>query len=709
MDLTPEQLIGGGQVNPQIAPTDAPNQNNPLSGAPPTSGLGPDPAATLLAGLPPAPPKGGISESPADQFKRQVAQNADSLIKQASDPTAPGLWARALVGGVTSAIGGLGSAAAVGKVEHGGGWLEGVTRTVNAQQKEQHQKQEDAAKAKQQQFENDYKQRELKDREDAQNAATLMNHIAVQKAYAASTNEAKTEMHDNSYKPWEKLEQDSGAQVIRGGMDASELKQLAKDHATKEDPNGTTWLSSQMQHQDGWRDVRDANGDIVEQKDPITGKPTGQPMRQATYALMTYGDPITITSEIANQAQKYGLGNLTEGTVLQPRDAALLKSQIAKAVVDEHASDVLELEYGKTKEQLKELQNKSEYRDAGAAFSPWLIDAKGNPGEALDNMRQHAQEVGPNGQPTPQAQQAKKQYDTVIQGLGSDLVKNSLDTFEKTQIENIKANAKAAKDNPLDVEGDPTLKGEAYINSLPLSHQPLIRQITNGQIGAVSPRLLAGKDGQKLMAEAALADPDLDTRKIDGYGALIKGFTTGKEAQQIKAINTALPHLEQMYNAIDNGFGTTLPIIGNIERKLGNQNAIDVNTIRTQGAQELASIYATGAVTDQQHKEFAKELDSWSAPELKGTLYTIAQLLEKRIGAMDNQWQEGLPSPHWRPKRAIVDADATNALNNIISKHEGKGPVAPSAPEGATHTVMGSDGKLHWTNDAGTQDFGVKQ
>src|ERR1700677_1394945 len=125
MDLTAQQLLAqGGQVNPQAPPTDVPNQTDPLSGASQAAfpALGQDPAATLLSGLPPAPPKGGISESPADQFKRLVAQNADSLVKQASDPTAPGLWARALVGGVTQAIGGLGSAAAVGKVEHGGGW-----------------------------------------------------------------------------------------------------------------------------------------------------------------------------------------------------------------------------------------------------------------------------------------------------------------------------------------------------------------------------------------------------------------------------------------------------------------------------------------------------------------------------------------------------------------------------------------------------------
>lgn len=37
-------------------------------------------------------------------------------------------------------------------------------------------------------------------------------------------------------------------------------------------------------------------------------------------------------------------------------------------------------------------------------------------------------------------------------------------------------------------------------------------------------------------------------------------------------------------------------------------------------------------------------------------------------------------------------------------------PSMPSGPpQGATHTAMGSDGKLHWTDQTGTKDYGVKQ
>jgi hypothetical protein len=45
-----------------------------------------------------------------------------------------------------------------------------------------------------------------------------------------------------------------------------------------------------------------------------------------------------------------------------------------------------------------------------------------------------------------------------------------------------------------------------------------------------------------------------------------------------------------------------------------------------------------------------------------------------------------------------------------LDKVAAKPTTAPKAaqPPGATHTAMGSDGKLHWTDAAGTKDFGVK-
>jgi len=548
------QLILAGQGGADEASA-APNPATPIGG--PTdpanalatpSGAPQNPLASLVNGLGPAPPKGGISESPADQLRRQMAKNADSLISSASDPSAPGAWARAIMGGAQSALAGVSN---IGTVPKGGGALYGVGKVMQANQEAQRQKAQDAERQKQQQFDNDYKIQEQKDREQSQNAAGLLNDIAVQKALRSSTTEAQDEMYNKIYSPWKKAEQDSGAQVIREGMTDKDLQELAQNHKAADDPNGTHWLAAQLRHQDGWQDVTDANGNVQQQLDPKTGKPNGLPMRQATYSLMTYGDPLTVTPEIAAQAEKYGLPKVTEGTKLQPQDAALLKSQIGKAVVDEHAADVLALDSGMTKEKLEELQQKADYRSSGAAFAPWLNDAKGDAGLALENMRLHSQEVGPDGQPTPMAQQAKKQYDTVLGGMGPEIIKGTMTRFDKEEEERVKDNLKqsGSKDKAL---GNPELSGQNYLDSIQdAGERAMVQELGTGRMDVGRMEYLIART-PRVAQELALAYPDLDKGKIGAYIDASKKFASGQIANQINAAGTGMAHLSALLH--DNRF-----------------------------------------------------------------------------------------------------------------------------------------------------------
>lgn len=655
--VTPQSLLAG---SPSGNPAGVAMPSAPVlsGGAPESTAPSPD-STDLLSGLPPAPKPGGVSEDLRTQFMR----NADKIIKQASDPSAPGAWAKALVGGVQSALAGVGN---IGTVPSGGGALYGIGKVMQANQAEKDRKQEMQQRQRQESIDTDIKIRELQDREDAQKAASLANDYKVQDSLRHSTQGAQDEMYNKIYAPWKKVEEDSGAKVIQEGMTAGELQDLAKQHKDDKDPNGLMWLASQLRHQDGWRNVTDSNGDIVQQTDPRTGKSTGAPQRQATYSLMTYGEPLEVNEDIVNQAKKYLGTNLTVGTTLKPQDAALLKSQIGKAVVEEHAADEAALSAGTTKEKLAELQQKSDYRDAGKTFLPWINDAKGDPNLALANMKEATEEKDANGQPTPHAIQVQQQYDKIQNGIGPDIIKKDLDLYEKQTIENIKANATLAKNKPLEIEGDPSLEGKAYIGSLPAARQQIVQQMGTGRmpIGQMT-RMASSKDGQQLLAEVAKAFPDFDGSKIAGYGNLVKEFNVGKTSNQIKAINTALPHLDDLYTAVNEMPSAALPGVGKIEAVLGSKTASMLRTAKTQAAQELASIYAAGAVTDKEHAEFEKELDTASPWELKNNIENIITLLNGKLNGTKEQWEDGAPSPQFKPPRRIISPESQGALDHI--------------------------------------------
>src|SRR4029077_15194303 len=263
----------------------------------------------------------------------------------------------------------------------------------------------------------------------------------------------------------------------------------------------------------------------------------------------------------------------------------------------------------------------------------------------------------------------------------------------------VKAAAEAAKNNPLPLEGDTAKNGEEYIQSLPQGRQKLVRDIVNGQLGELNPRILSTPQGQLLFSEAAQADPSIDMSRIGNYKNLLKEFTTGKSANQNKAINTGLPHLADLYQAVDKNWTGALPVVGWAERKLGVQSAADINTFRTQAEQELAVMYAQGAITDQEHRTFEGEPDTASPWELKNTLYDVVNLLQNKINSLNDQWDKGVPSPNWRPNREMVDDESKRAISNIQNWHTGTStptakpastPKQPPIPAGFTRLTDGA-------------------
>jgi hypothetical protein len=241
------------------------------------------------------------------------------------------------------------------------------------------------------------------------------------------------------------------------------------------------------------------------------------------------------------------------------------------------------------------------------------------------------------------------------------------------EINLIKANGEAAKNNPPEIEGNANLKGNDYIASLPAGRQDLIRSIVTGHLAAVSPRVLSGKEGILLMAEATHADPDFDSSKVAGYGKVYNDFHSGKSADQIQAINVVIPHLAHLYDAVQ--AIPQIPLVGTTttaletEAKFGNKAARALLDARTQAGQELASAYSKGAVTDQEHKEFAKELETTSPEDLRNSIGEVLELLQSKQQGLKSRWEDGAPSPSYKPPVQIVSPEAQGSLDRIYLMH----------------------------------------
>lgn len=228
-----------------------------------------------------------------------------------------------------------------------------------------------------------------------------------------------------------------------------------------------------------------------------------------------------------------------------------------------------------------------------------------------------------------------------------------------------------------------------YLNSLPAEHRSLVQSIGQGLVDPAG-RLLYRKDGQQIMQEVTTAYPGYDFSRAPEYAATRKAFTSGKTADAINALNTAMGHMLTMYQ--NASLGGSLPVIGGVERAAGNQPAINLANAKTALVDELGKAYKAGALTDQDVKSWKARIDAWSPAEIKGNAVSFVQLLDSKLSSYEQQWKNGSPPGAVAPIQ-ILSPEARNAYQLIT----GRKPLTGSGltniqvnPQ--THQQIGWDG-----------------
>lgn len=662
---------------------------SPLAGTAPASDRAGDNPG--LDDIPEAARNTGVSAGIGSQIWTQANKAAAANPQLAKKP---GGWARILMGSLGDA---LGDATAAQKAPLGAGPLGAIEETMKARAERKQQQQEYADKQKQQDFENKIKEREQQRQDELMEDHKAARFVQTQKSMRTMSKDAQDEMKTQSDR-WLKSKLESGAKVLREGMTDSELRAYAKENATPDDPTGMNWLKNQDWHQDGWRDVTDANGDLIPKKD-AEGNLIGND-RQQTYSILTYGDPRKVDESYLADLKTIGKGeNIAVGDEIPAKEAAAFDAQISHRAAEYQAGRTALAAADKSEEEIKKYEDSKDYQAATKPWLHWLNDAKNDPGMALQNLDMAEKEVDPRtGEPTPAAVQAQKDYALIQKGMGKDLIKTVTDQFEKKQLADIKANAAAAKNKPLEVEGDPNLFGEAYIKSLPAAKQPVIRAFIKGQFppGTNLQRLLASKDGQQFLSEAALADDTLDTSRMGAYVEASKNFAQGKISNQLNSAGTSLLHLKALFD--DNNLPGAF---------IGGDNYAKRQADLNDASLELARFLTGGTAPSNQDIESARasldpsifrSLNPQSAKN--AAVKEQADRIREKVEEYKEQWHDAMPSPAFERSTPMPGwhKDSEDALAYL--RNDGKVP----APDFSV-VLPNNAGVAHFSSQAQLDQF----
>ena len=695
------------QVNTQLAPVSGPDvryQPAPLQ---------PDEDAAQAAGAsaltPAVPLPSGLSPSIADQlnklgFASRVHQTADKLAAASPNPNAPGAWARSLVGATSSALAGFGNiasdiaAGAEKPVPLGApGGIVGMARALQNRKQRQQEMQTEAFQKKhamaQEQIDMmhvDQARRGMA--KDDPELQMLDQNATGDQALLKTYTEGGINGEGAAPLLGEGMTQQEVADLIQQGkLNPTQMHRFAdgKKATGEKDKYGNPVYEQTYSvvgdspnvtlRDQGLVDRMNAahvtaDGKPVQLNQEVPGWVFGQ-MSQKLQNRETADQATRIARQEADLKELSGKEKLDNQNLIEAYGQAYAKAhndpniepQDAKIQAVNHmlndpknagkTEQIQNLFFGspeKWDKALTDFVNEQENKSIQNRITQLGLD----PADRIGSLKKISEDKDANGNPTRVANAASHQLSITPEPEKETYRKDIASEADKASKQKQQADQTA--------QGDTDLTGEAYFNSLPKDHQPLVRQIASGQMPLQSiQRILTKQPG--LIEEVALYDPQFDGSKIKGYEKVVNDFNSGKTSNQLVAINTLLPHLDTLLTNLNAGFGTTVPGISTLEQKAGNDQAVAVKIARQQATQELAAAYATGAVTDQQHKSFEEELNTSSPYELRKSIKDISELLESKLSALQDKWEEGAPSPRFKPKHPIVSPTAQAALDRIKS------------------------------------------
>jgi len=195
--------------------------------------------------------------------------------------------------------------------------------------------------------------------------------------------------------------------------------------------------------------------------------------------------------------------------------------------------------------------------------------------------------------------------------------------------------------------GDITKSGEDYLATLPGPLAAQVKALADGRRAFPTGSALRSPQVQELVAAATQYDPTLDAANAATRVATRKDFTSGKAAQNITAMNTALGHLGSLSNAAAKLENRSFPLWNTVanmaEQATGDPRVKNFTLARNAVSNELMKVFRGTGGSVSEIEEWQNNIDSSDSPEqLHATITQATDLLRSRLEAMNDQYGRGM-------------------------------------------------------------------
>lgn len=191
-----------------------------------------------------------------------------------------------------------------------------------------------------------------------------------------------------------------------------------------------------------------------------------------------------------------------------------------------------------------------------------------------------------------------------------------------------------------------TLTGEEFLNTLKPGQAALIKAIAEGR------ESLAGRSSKDVIA-LKQAVQQYDPQFSDQRAAVRKAFTTGKEGQNLGAINTAIVHLGRLAHAseaLKNGsFTPANEMYQYFRDKFGSASVTNFGLLKDAVAGEMAAALK-GTATDIEIANMKTSIRGANSPaQMLGVVKEGMGILSDKAKTYDDRYHQQMPDDQWSP------------------------------------------------------------
>jgi hypothetical protein len=205
----------------------------------------------------------------------------------------------------------------------------------------------------------------------------------------------------------------------------------------------------------------------------------------------------------------------------------------------------------------------------------------------------------------------------------------------------------------------------------------------------------SGRNLQKLAPLASLVDPTFDASQYPIRLATRKNYTSGKQFQEVQAINTVAGHLDNLSKSADDLNNTRFPwwnTVANTPLQATGDPRVDkFNTDKQAVTNELSKAYRGGHVTEGDVREWQSNISAAKSPEqLKAVIGEMNELLNSKRAALEDGYRSSMGKAPLPEEFSSVSKRAGEVFNRVADWSHGvkaEKTAAPATPSAAASAL----------------------